>query len=71
VGDDAGRTRTQDEGNHRAESFPRVDGHLTEGLLKGQNKNSKNSGGSAQQNAGAEPGLSCGATSSRQLIQRA
>jgi len=40
--DDAGRTRTEDEGKRNTESFPRVGGHLTEGLLKGQNKSSKN-----------------------------
>jgi hypothetical protein len=40
--DDAGRTRTEDEGKRNTESFPRVGGHLTEGLLEGQNKSSKN-----------------------------
>ena len=50
MGDDAGRTRTQNEGKRNHEAFPRVGGHLTEELLKGQNKSSKNPEGRPRRN---------------------
>ena len=53
MGDDAGRTRTQNEGKRNHEAFPKVGGHLTEGLLKGQNKCSKNPVGRPRRTSGS------------------